>query len=376
MNESTTTADMASCYGIETTEEIFSPGLLIFKDLVQRNLEEMVRIAGAAERLRPHCKTHKTREIVQMQIELGITKHKCATIREAEMLAEIGVEDILLAYQMIGPNIKRLIELIERFPSPRFACLVDDPMALGPLSAAMNRAGKQIGVFMDVDPGMNRTGIDADSDAILLYEMICTSANIEIRGLHWYDGHHRQSDLQQRRAAVDAAWEPFTNLRNQILLSGFDVPAVVAAGTGSFPVLAEKGEPGLELSPGTTTYFDVGYQRTFPDLNLQPALGVLTRVISKRRAGHLTLDIGHKSVAADPPAGSRLFFPEIPDAKEVKHTEEHLVIATNRADEYQLGDTLVALPIHACPTSAAHDFANVISDGSVVDRWEIAARGR
>ena len=376
MNKTQAQANRADDYKIENADSVFSPGLLIFRDLVQKNLDEIVRIAGSADRLRPHCKTHKTREIIQMQIELGITRHKCATIREAEMLAEVGVEDILLAYQMIGPNIERWIELIERFPTQRFASLVDDPIALSQLSAAADRAGKKVGVFLDVDPGMNRTGIDPDSDAILLYEMVCTSPGIEVRGLHWYDGHHRQTDLHDRQLAVDHAWEPFVRLRNQIMMNGFEVPCIVAAGTGSFPVLAEKGEPNLELSPGTTTYFDVGYQKTFPDLNLQPALGVLTRVISKRQPGHLTLDIGHKSCAADPPAGSRLFFPEIPEAIETKHTEEHLVIATERSHDFSLGDTLVAIPVHACPTSALHDFANVVSGGKVVEQWQIAARGR
>ena len=363
-------------YVIENTDDIFSPGLVIFRDLVELNLNEMIRIAGSADRLRPHCKTHKTREIVQMQIELGITRHKCATLREAEMLAELGVEDILLAYQVVGPNLAPWVQLVERFPASRFACLVDDPQALQMLSSAFAAAGQRIGVFLDVDPGMHRTGINTDESALELYEMICTTDAIESRGLHWYDGHHRQTDLQERKLAVAQDWEPFTQFRNQILMAGFKVPGVVAAGTGSFSILAEVGEPNLELSPGTTTYFDAGYQAIFPDLNFRPALGILTRVVSKRRSGYLTLDIGHKSCAADPPNGSRLSFPEIPDAVEVKHTEEHLVLQTGCDHDFELGDAIVALPTHACPTSAAHDDATVISNRQVVGQWQVAARGR
>ncbi len=369
-------ANQVEEYAVHEPEAILTPGLLIFREPLAHNLQEMVRIAGDPGRLRPHCKTHKTREIVQMQMELGITKHKCATLREAEMLAELEVEDILLAYQLVGPNPRRLCQLIERFPQSRFACLVDDPTALRHISGEATQANVEVGVFMDIDSGMHRTGIQTDEDAIHLYEMISTSAGIQCRGMHWYDGHHRQSDYQERQRAVEASWSPFVKLRNQIMMSGFDVPAIVAAGTGSFSILAEMGEPNLELSPGTTTYFDIGYQKTFPDLNLKPALGILTRVVSKRRHGFLTLDCGHKSCAADPPAGARLSFPAIPDAVESKHTEEHLVIETKHAEQFALGDAMVALPIHACPTSAVHDFATVIENGKAVERWEIASRGR
>jgi D-serine deaminase-like pyridoxal phosphate-dependent protein len=114
----------------------------------------------------------------------------------------------------------------------------------------------------------------------------------------------------------------------------------------------------------------------FPELNFQPALGILTRVISCNRANHLTLDVGHKSCAADQPFGHRLAFPGLTDAKEVMHSEEHLVIETTQAGQFKLGDHLVAIPRHACPTSAAHQFANVIADEHLVTRWKIAARDR
>ena len=120
-------------YEIKDAREIFSPGLVIFRELLEHNLAEMIRIAGGPERLRPHCKTHKTREIIEMEIGLGITRHKCATIAEAEMLADVGVEDILLAYQMVGPNLGRWVKLMDKFPSTRFACLADHPRGVGAL---------------------------------------------------------------------------------------------------------------------------------------------------------------------------------------------------------------------------------------------------
>ncbi len=144
----------------------------------------------------------------------------------------------------------------------------------------------------------------------------------------------------------------------------------------SFPILAQNGEPNLELSPGTVTFHDDDMATRFPELNFQPALGILTRVVSCNRANHLTLDVGHKSCAADQPFGKRLAFPGLPDAKEVMHSEEHLVIETKNADQFRLGDHLIAIPRHACPVSAVHQFATVVSTGNVVARWDITARDR
>lgn len=367
-----------NAYEIKDASEIFSPGLLIFRELLEHNLAEMVRVAGGPERLRPHCKTHKTREIIKMLIELGVTRHKCATIAEAEMLGDVGAEDVLLAYQMVGPNISRLVKLIDKFPRTRFACLVDHPIAVKQLSDAIisDNPDRSVEVLLDLNSGMNRTGIQIGQNAIELYEMILSADGLKLGGLHWYDGQHRQSDVSERTGEVNAGWDRFIKFRDQLLLSGLPVPRIVTAGTGSFPILAQHGEPNLELSPGTTTFHDDDMATRFPEMNFQPALGILTRVVSRNRANHLTLDVGHKSCAADQPFGHRLAFPSLTDAKEVIHSEEHLVIETSQADQFKLGDHLVAIPRHACPVAAVHQFASIISDGQLVDRWTIAARAR
>ena len=365
-------------YEVKNTDEIFSPGLLIFREQLVHNLGEMVRIAGGPDRLRPHCKTHKTREIIKMLIELGVTRHKCATIAEAEMLASVGAEDVLLAYQMVGPNVNRFVQLLDKFPATRFGCLVDHPSAVDRLSQAMlaDSKSRSVEVLIDLNSGMNRTGIQLGQNAIELYEMIFSADGLTLGGLHWYDGHNRQSDLHERTGCVNAGWEKFIRFRDQLLLNGLEVPRIVTAGTGSFPILAESGEPNLELSPGTTVFHDDDMVTRFPEMNFQPALGILTRVVSCNQSNHLTLDVGHKSCAADQPAGKRLAFPQLPDAEEVLHSEEHLVVKTAAADQFRLGDHLIAIPRHACPVSAVHQFANVIEKGELVERWETLARDR
>ena len=268
---------------------------------------------------------------------------------------------------------------LKKYPNVEFTTLVDHPRAVTQLSRVIQESGDSgisIGMLVDLNSGMNRTGISIGPQAIELYEMIYSSDVIIAGGLHWYDGQNRQSDLLERTGAVNAGWGQLIRFRDQLLLSGLPVPRIVAAGTGSFPILAEHGEPNLELSPGTTVFHDDDMATRFPEMKFQPALAILTRVISCNRANELTLDVGHKACAADQPAGERLAFPELSSVTELMHSEEHLVIKTPDADQFKIGDHLIAIPRHACPASAVYQFANVIVDGRAVDRWEIVGRDR
>jgi len=163
-------------YAIADTTSILSPGLVIFRDLVDQNLDEMIRVAGSAARLRPHCKTHKMREIVQMQLARGIVKHKCATIAEAEMLAEAGVTDIFLAYNPVGPNIRRIVRFVEQYPQVEFAVTADHAGPVAALGDALASAGKTASVLVDIDSGQHRTGVSAGPAARTLYEQIARTS--------------------------------------------------------------------------------------------------------------------------------------------------------------------------------------------------------
>src|SRR5262245_28615653 len=131
-------------YAVADTAAVFSPGLLFYKDLIRRNLARALEMAGRPDRLRPHVKTHKTREIVRLELDAGITKHKCATLAEAEMLAGCGAPDVLLAYNLVGPNCGRLARLAERYPGCRFSVLADHPAGARALSAALAAAGRKV----------------------------------------------------------------------------------------------------------------------------------------------------------------------------------------------------------------------------------------
>lgn len=230
---SDSTNDLAKTYQITNVESLYSPGLVVFHDLLVSNLEEMIRIAGGPEKLCPHCKTHKTREIIQMQIELGINYHKCATIAEAEMLGEVGVAEVLIAYQLVGPNLNRFRQLVDKFPQTRFAVLVDNPRSADELDAVLTNCQQSVGVLIDLDSGMHRTGIELGPQAIELYEILLSLGNVELDGLHFYDGHNRQADESERKIAVDAGWNRLLKFRDQLLLSGLPIKRIVAAGSGS-----------------------------------------------------------------------------------------------------------------------------------------------
>src|SRR5262249_22400532 len=139
---------------------LLSPSLLIFRDLVRKNLGAMVAIARGADRLRPHVKTHKMPALVRMAEAPGIRKHKCATIAEAEMVAAAGGHDVLLAYPLVGPNVERLARLARAYPGTTFRAAVDDPGGARALSEAFRGADRPLPVLVDLEVGMGRTGIE------------------------------------------------------------------------------------------------------------------------------------------------------------------------------------------------------------------------
>ncbi len=368
---------MTEHYAIRDTSAIFSPALVFFKDLIRRNIGEAIRIAGSPDRLRPHVKTHKTREIVRLEMGAGITKHKCATLAEAEMLAGCGVRDVFIAYNMVGPNCGRLARLAQAYPQCRFSVTADHPAAVKAMSEALATAGQTVDVLLDLDVGQHRTGIAPDDEAVTLYEGIARLPGLRSGGLHVYDGHNHQESLAERESAVNKLLEPVLALRSKLEKKGLAVPRIVAGGTPTFPVFARMDLPGLECAPGTCFLHDHGYGTRFKDMSaFTPAALLLTRVISRPTANRVTLDLGYKAVASDPPAGKRLTLLDVPEYEAVLQNEEHLVIETPAAARFHPGDEILAIPTHICPTVAMHRQAYVVERGEMHERWEIVARDR
>jgi D-serine deaminase-like pyridoxal phosphate-dependent protein len=382
---------------IQNVDEIPSPALLVYPDRAEENLRRLIAIAGGTARLRPHMKTHKLPEIARMHVALGLTRVKCATIAEAEMLASEGLTDVLLAYQPVGPAVGRLLRLTQTFPGVTFRAVVDDETAAAALSDAFSATESTIDLLLDLDVGMHRTGIAPDL-AAPLYRLLAELPGVTAGGLHAYDGHLRDPDLSVRRAQADAAFAQVRDLRDALQSEGLAVPRVVVGGTPTLPCHAARDEPDLELSPGTVVFWDAGYTSGLPDMDFLHAALLLTRVVSKPGGSRVCLDLGHKAVASEMPHPRVILLqPHSSDlgppgsgvevdrgaglqarieATFIGHSEEHLVLETPEAASLRVGDVFYGIPWHVCPTVALHGQAVVVRDGLAVDRWNVTARER
>ena len=362
-------------YPIHHPDDLLSPSLLIFVEKVRRNLQAMIAMAGGADRLRPHVKTHKMPALIEILEHEGIRKHKVATIAEAEMVAGAGGSDVLIAYPIVGPNLRRFAQLVEAYPATIFRATVDHPSSARALSAALEHASRPTPVLVDLEIGMGRTGIAPGDEAFRLYQLIEELPHIEPDGLQGYDGQIRDADLEDRKRSASPGIALVHAFRDRLLAEGLPVPRLVLGGTPTFPVHAPDRTPGVECSPGTCVLHDSGYASKFPDLPFEPAAVMFTRVVSKPRAGRVCLDLGHKAIAADP-VGPRLTLLGLADATIGGQSEEHLVVDSPGAEGLLPGDALLAIPTHICPTCALHSWAYVIEGGELVDRWEVKARNR
>lgn len=355
------------------TEEIDTPALLIYPQRVKANVNLLISMIDDKNRLRPHVKTFKSIEPAKLMMEAGIEKFKCATIAEAEMLAMAQAPDVLLAYQPTGPKLKRFFELIQQYPSTTFSCLIDMIAVAKEISTAANQLSLKIPVYIDLNVGMNRTGI-APNKAFALYEYCSNLKNITVAGLHVYDGHIHDADLETRTQKFIEYFAHVSELKNLIIDKGYPEPNIIAGGTPTFPILA--GQPYIECSSGTFIYWDKGYQESFEEQKFTPAALILTRVISLPDDTKICLDLGHKSVASEKELSKRVVFLNDESLIPVSQSEEHLVMEAGENHRYKVGDILYGLPYHICPTVALYERAITIENSLISGEWRTIARDR
>jgi D-serine deaminase-like pyridoxal phosphate-dependent protein len=362
-----------SWYRIRNEEDIPSPALLVYPERIEENILRMIRISGSSDTLRPHVKTHKMSEIVKLQLKHGIQKFKCATIAEAEMTAHAGAKDIMLAYQPVGPSIERFLALGEKFRKAQFSCITDNESIIQQLSDAAVKRNTVIPLWLDINAGMNRTGVNPDKYAVKLYKMIVDKPGLKAEGLHVYDGHIHDKEFTERKKKCDEAYSKVTHLIKEIMeMTGFQV-RVVAGGTPTFPVHAQR--IGIEKSPGTIILWDFGSASSFMDLDFLYAAVVLTRIISKPGKNLFCLDLGHKAIASEMEQPRIMIF-GLDNFNIVGHNEEHMVISTPEASRFSVGDVLYGVPKHICPTVDRYDNAVVVKKHEASSLWNIEARKR
>lgn len=365
-------------YTIRHPEQIVTPALIYYRELFQKNTDAIIRLAGGADRLWPHVKTHKCIEMVRFQIRRGIRRFKCATVAELEMVCEAGAEAAILAMPPSGPTPQRIAALRQAYPQVDIYGIVDCEAHLSAYSDAARKHRTEIPLLLDVNMGMDRTGIPTDQ-AAAFYKRAAAVPGLRLCGLHCYDGNRHEKDLQERQRCVDRDDAGVFAVRRQLQAEGYCVEYMVLGGSPSFPCHVRHYEEGVYYSPGTIFLNDMGYLASFPDLPMVPAAAILCRVISHPAPGRFTLDLGYKGIAGDPAMDKRGTVFGLEHCHPVLQSEEYYVFQMDQGFEEQapdIGTELYVVPYHVCPCAALYPSVLIAENGEITGEWEVTARNR
>jgi D-serine deaminase-like pyridoxal phosphate-dependent protein len=358
--------------------DLDTPSVIVDMDVMGKNTVRMAEYCRAHNiGLRPHIKTHKIPQIARLQMENGAIGVTAAKLGEAELMADSGVEDILIAYPIIGAQkTTRLAALAGR---TRITVAVDSPEAITGISESAVRNGVNVGVLVELDVGMRRCGVEDESAAILLAQMIRTLPGLTFRGLMFYPGHLLtcKDDRQIQRDRVIAKLQ-----KARIAFEREGIPLAVISG-GSTPTAYEshlfKGV--TEIRPGMYPFNDcnlIGAGVTTVD---DCALAVMVTVVSTAVPGRVIIDGGSKTFSSDrlltaDGVGFGLV-KEDPLAIFESMSEEHGHLDVSRsARPYRIGERLRIIPNHVCATINMHDRIYGMRSGMVEVEWPVAARGK
>jgi D-serine deaminase-like pyridoxal phosphate-dependent protein len=363
-------------YSVADPDALETPAMLLFQDMLEHNIRSVCELVGGGENLMVHVKTHKSAAVARKQIELGIAGFKCATLKELEMVLAAGARKAILSYpQVQARKIERLCDLTASCPDAWIATIASSPVHIEVLATVAERREQSLRVMLDLDTGMHRTGIGFGPDAANLYQQIDAHPLLEPAGFHLYDGHDNFSDLVQRAAAAQRNIESLQEFQRQIESAGMPVPYVVAGSSFSFAYYART--EGMYGSPGTFVYWDTGFGTAMPDMPFRCAALILTQVVDRYPdAGTITTDLGYKAICGDIPLEERASLLGHDGAQLILQDEEHGAFRIP-GELPQVGDYLLAVPGHACPTTIRYPGVHVIdTGGNVIDYYLHTARDR
>ena len=365
-------------YLLDGPENIDTPALLVYEDMVQHNIAEVLRVCGSVNRLVAHAKTHKSTDVLKLQMAAGIRSYKVATLREAEMVAEAGVDEIVIAYPMLHPmKRKRLVSLMQRFPDLEVKAIVSAPEHIAGLSESMLAAGLELGVYLDLDTGMRRTGVQPGAEAGEFYAQTARTPGLRALGVHIFDGHTLyKPDRAERKALVDTSIGYMHEVWESAERHGIPADDNLAGGSWSFHLYLGQDPDRVRVTPGTWVYWD-SRNATIPELGFKVAAVVLGQVIdSDPGMDTVTTDLGSKTCSPDQPMEHRFKLVGHPAAELIAHSEEHGVLKLN-GERLSVGDMVLAAPGHACTTTVKFPYALVVdSAGHVAGRYVHDARDR
>lgn len=363
-------------YRLAKPDALMTPAMLLFQDSMDHNIRSACELAGGGHNLIAHVKTHKSAAVARKQVEHGIAGFKCATLKELEMVVEVGARKAILSYpQCQESKIERLCDLTVQYPDTWIAAIASSSFHLNVLATVATRRKQSLRVMLDLDVGMHRTGIAFGPGATKLYQDIDAHPFLQPAGFHLYDGHDNFSDVTRREAEANRHIDSLKEFQQQVESLGVSVPSVVAGGSFSFPYYARTD--GMCGSPGTFVYWDAGYRTQMQDMPFRCAALILTQVVDRYPdAGTITTDLGYKAISSDLRLEERAFLLGWDTAKLISHSEEHGVFQISDGLP-QIGEYLLAVPGHICPTTFCYPGIHVVdSAGEVVDYYLHTARDR
>jgi D-serine deaminase-like pyridoxal phosphate-dependent protein len=344
-----------------------SPQLLLDLDILDANLERMrqgCRKHGV--NLRVHFKSLKCGGLAKYLVQKGVSAFLAAKLNEAEVLADAGITDILIANEIIGPiKLRRLAALAKRVPV--MVC-VDDLDNIAALGEAMKAAGAKLGVLVEVNIGMNRCGVEPGEPVVTLARAIAQHESLRFAGLQGYDGHLQMlTDAAERRRKCLYGLASLLMTRERLKEAGFEARIITGGGTGTWEWVASF--PGMtEVQPGSFLLMDAAYNAIRPEFSC--SLSILATVISHKPDRYI-LDAGSKAISKD------FGMPVVKghDAEKVlKLAEEHTIVETHNPPP--VGERREVLPAHCCATMNLHRTCVAVRNGIVEAVWPIEASGR
>ena len=349
-----------------TEKTLNTPALCVDKEILIRNMEAMrTLLQGTSLRLRPHYKSHKCAAIAKMQMEYGAIGMTCSKLCELEDLVEIGIEDILLANQIVDKS--KIARLAYLAGDCRITVCVDSEENIRDLSSAAVMAGSTIHCLVEYDIGMERCGVVENEDVLRLARAVINSPNLEFEGLQAYAGHiSHVVDMGERRAMTAANYQKLKTLISYLKANGIEVNTVSGGSTGTAEIKAAEGLY-TELQAGSYIFMDSTYREL--DLPFKNSLYIVSTVVSTRD-GLAVIDAGVKTCGVDQgmPAVDGV------DVEEIVASEEHFQLHRPSAS-LKAGDRVKLIPGHCCSTVNLHDKIYLINKGKTVNRFNITARG-
>ncbi len=350
-------------------DEVTTPALLLDLDVAKRNIAVMAeRFRELPAELRPHIKVHKSPQLSRMQVAAGAIGVACATVWEAVVMSEAGIDDVLVANQVVQPD--KLRALAEAATRGRITVAVDDERNVDRLSEEAGAAGAQIELLIEVDVGMGRCGVRSKEEAVALAEHTASKPNLRLRGLQGYEGHCMlEPDRDVRVREAHKANALLVEVVDFLAEHGFPSEVVSAGGTGTYYITGAN--PRItEVQAGSYTLMDCFHDNLVPG-GFEVALTVAATVIS-RHGATVVLDAGRKAVGIDHVLPPMVGFP---DGQLRYYAEEHALFDFPGPAPIDLGDRVEVMAGYGPTTVNLYDVFHVVEDGVVTDIWPVHARG-